>query len=208
MNDILVDLNSLEFFQKLDESTGQLLAAELGSVHLPKGEYLLRQGELGESMYFVIGGSLGVTIENPDGSVITVDELMPGMYVGEMALLTNQPRSATVNALEDTELVELSKADFDRVAQENPELVEQLTRAILPRLHRKQLAEILTRLFGELNTSQVHELQSRMDWLQLPSGSRLFQQGDAADEMYIVVSGRLKYVACDDCGQICSQGEI
>jgi CRP-like cAMP-binding protein len=127
-----------------------------------------------------------------------VDELEPGVSVGDMELLTGRACVATVYALEDAELVRFSRAGFDRLAEERPAAVAQFAQTLRPRFQRAQLAGILSGLLGELDAQSVHDLQSHLEWLHLRSGTILFDQGDAVaadDAMYIVVQGRLRFVA-------------
>src|SRR6185369_7170552 len=71
--------------------------------------------------------------EHDDGTVEVVGEIARGETVGEMALLTNEPRSATVRAARDCELYKLSAAAFDRLLSRAPHVTMQLARQIVTR---------------------------------------------------------------------------
>jgi predicted acylesterase/phospholipase RssA/CRP-like cAMP-binding protein len=112
------------------------LERELMWEALPAGEVLVRQGDAGECMWFVVRGRLRVSARQPDGSARTVGEVGPGECVGEMALLSQATRAATVKVVRDAELLRLPKSAFDRLAGAHPEAMLRLARAIVGRLQR------------------------------------------------------------------------
>ena len=82
----------------------------LDHVQLRTGEVLLRQGDAGDDLYVVLAGRLAISIERPGAGSALIDEIGPGGLVGEMALLTGQPRTATARAVEPSDLARLSRA--------------------------------------------------------------------------------------------------
>jgi predicted acylesterase/phospholipase RssA/CRP-like cAMP-binding protein len=201
-------ITSNELFRGLDQATLEALEEELELVHLPADESLLRQGEPGDALYVLTHGCLSVKVRNPDGTETAVDRLDAGMTVGDMELLTGKECVATVYASGDAELVRFSKAGFDRLAEEHPQVVNSFAQTILPRFHRAQLLGILTALFGELDAEAIHDLQSRMEWVHLRSGAVLVRQGDPGDAMYIIVQGRLRFVVESADGVERATGEL
>jgi predicted acylesterase/phospholipase RssA/CRP-like cAMP-binding protein len=185
-----------------------LLEKESERVRLPRGEILFEQGDPGDSMYLLLEGGLGVRLRYPDGGETSLAELTPGAIVGEMALLTGQPRTATVHALQDAELIRCSKQGFERLAEEHPGELTAFTQAITRRLQEVQLAHALRDLFGELNGGALRELCSGVAWQQLAHGEILFHQDDAGEAMYVVVSGRLRAVVTLPDGEKRVLGEL
>jgi CRP-like cAMP-binding protein len=118
----------------VDATALQFLADEVGWETLPRGAILMRQGEPGDSLYFVVSGRLRVFGLRDDGEQVNVGEVGPGETVGEMALLSNEPRSASSDALADCELLRLSKAGFDRLISDHPKTMAVFTRIIVARL--------------------------------------------------------------------------
>src|SRR4051812_47598980 len=94
-------------FRELDPSALHELSLETSPVHLGGGETLLREGEAGDALYVVVSGRLSVIV-----GATPIAEVGRGETVGEMALLTGAPRSATVLAVRDTVLLRLSKDSF------------------------------------------------------------------------------------------------
>ncbi|GIK85036.1 MAG: cyclic nucleotide-binding protein [Betaproteobacteria bacterium] len=175
------------------------LLGVLRGLQLDAGAVLMRQGDPGDDMYLVLSGSVAVQIVTASGEPVRVDAIATGGVVGEMALLTGQPRTATVVALEPTEVASLSRADFEAVAQRHPEALNVFLHRVLPRLRRTQLVAVLTDLFGPLEPQAQADLEKHLEWREIPGGATLFRQGDAGDDVYIVVNGRLRVsVASDD----------
>jgi predicted acylesterase/phospholipase RssA/CRP-like cAMP-binding protein len=186
------------------------LETELETVHLAPGEALYEQGEPGDSMYLLLQGHLAVRLRKADGSeMIIAEESEPGMSVGEMALLTGQPRLVTVYAVTDAELIRLPKEGFDRLAEAYPQAVAKFAHTVMmPRWQRVQLALVLTDLFGELDAAALLDLQAELEWQQLERREVLFQRGDPGDAMYFVVNGRLRVVATRRDGSERVVGEV
>lgn len=104
-------------------------------VGLRSGEVLVRQGEPGDAMYIVLGGRLRVVAE-VDGEERVLNDIGRGETVGEIALLTESARSATVYAVRDSELARVSAASFERLTQRYPEVMLQVTRVLGARLQQ------------------------------------------------------------------------
>jgi CRP-like cAMP-binding protein len=81
------------------------------------GEEIIRQGEPPDSFYIIIGGKAEVCHENLEGEVEVIDQRLPGEYFGEIGLLKDWPRSATVRApLDgDVEVLAMGKDDFQEL---------------------------------------------------------------------------------------------
>lgn len=93
----------------------------------------MRQGEAGDSAYFIQGGRVQISITRPDGSQLLMGERGAGSLIGEMAIVDDGPRSATVQAVEDCRLLEITKADFSRALRNSNPIVGLVTRLILLR---------------------------------------------------------------------------
>jgi NTE family protein len=103
---------------------------------LPGGELLVREGDAGDCMWFVVSGRLRALVGGAGATARGVGEILAGECVGEMALLSSAPRSTTVKAVRDTELLRLSRSAFDRVVAAYPEMIAGFTRTVVARLQR------------------------------------------------------------------------
>ncbi len=177
----------------LDAPTLSLIAAQLEERVLADGEMLIRQGDPGDALYFVLSGSLDVAVADGSGAAAVVDRLEHGSFIGEMALLAGNRRSASVTARGPAKVARLSRAAFDQVAVHDRTLRHRVVAAIAPRLARVQLAAVLGEWFGlaDDDTEAVRRLQAATEWSTLAAGEVLYRPGDPADGLYLVVSGRL-----------------
>lgn len=119
----------------------EAVGPDLEWLWLPSGEVLFHEGEPGDVVYFVLAGALRVFTRPDDGSVITIGEVGRGESVGEMALLSGEPRSASVAAILDTELLRLSAGEFDRLLAEQPHVLEAFRDLMVARLALRARAE-------------------------------------------------------------------
>jgi aquaporin Z len=98
------------------------------------GEIVMRQGDRGDEAYIVDRGRLEVRRASPSGSDVPLGTLGPGDWVGEMSLLLDEPRSATVVAASDAQLRRVTRAGFEHVLASDParahELLQQLARRV------------------------------------------------------------------------------
>jgi predicted acylesterase/phospholipase RssA/CRP-like cAMP-binding protein len=114
----------------------ETLEQELVWETLPAGEVLVQAGDAGTCMWFVVRGRLRASVRRATGVTEVVGDIGAGECVGEMALLSEAPRSATVKAVRDAELLRLPKPTFDRLFGSRPESMLRLARAIVGRLQR------------------------------------------------------------------------
>jgi hypothetical protein len=98
----------------------------------------MKQGEVGDHLYFVVSGRLTASAVRDDGTHVPLGETGPGESVGEMALLGNGgPRTATVQTVTDCELLRLSKAGFDSLLAHDPSASATLAKMMANRLQER-----------------------------------------------------------------------
>jgi len=99
-------------------------------VTIPRGVCVVRQGDPPVHFYVVTSGKLKVFRETHDGIRTDLTELGPGDYFGEVALITGKPRTASVEAAEESVLLEIGKEEFDSVLDQNPRLARQIIHSL------------------------------------------------------------------------------
>jgi CRP-like cAMP-binding protein len=107
-------LRQMPLFAELDGRQIGRIAAQVQAATFAPGALLIRQGEVGDAFYVIESGRAQVSVER-EGEMRAVAELGPGEYVGEIALLLQVPRTATVQALTPLNTLVLRKNDFDRL---------------------------------------------------------------------------------------------
>ena len=94
----------------------------------------MRQGDAADGLYLVGSGRLQVLLTNADGKEVVLNEAGRGELIGEMALLTDKPRSATIVALRDSHVMFLSTEAFGRVVQAHPQAMRVISSALIDKL--------------------------------------------------------------------------
>jgi NTE family protein len=136
VDDATVDrlLQSSPVFSGLDPEARAALRKELDLRISRRGDVLMRQGDDADGLYLVGSGRLQVILTTPDGTDVVLSEAGRGQLVGEMALLTDKPRSATIVALRDSHLLFLSTEAFGRVVQAHPQAMRVISSALIDKL--------------------------------------------------------------------------
>lgn len=136
--EILEILKRCEIFAPLSEEQRLVLSRNAKLLPFGTGEFLIVQGEAGDSLFIVNRGGVEVSILGADGSKIVLAELGSGESFGEVSLLTGEERSATVKALEDTEAVVVTREDLRGIMKETPSLAESLSLQLEKRLREME----------------------------------------------------------------------
>jgi predicted acylesterase/phospholipase RssA len=123
----------LHLFPGLDSEVVEELVPKVEWVALSSGETLFRQGDAADASYLVISGRLRVVAEEGAAQRV-LNEVGPGESVGEMALLTDDDRSATVYAVRDAQLARLDEATFRRFVERHPAAMKRITEFVVRRL--------------------------------------------------------------------------
>jgi NTE family protein len=118
----------------LGELSLAALDAELKWMFIPGGQILFRENEVADSLYVVLTGCLGVIVRDNNRRDILIARIAAGETVGEMGLLDGDVRSATVEALRDTELLKLDKASYEDLLVRHPKSMRALISLLVRRL--------------------------------------------------------------------------
>ncbi len=123
-------LGAIEMFSPLSAERRLALARDANEHLFSAGEAIVRQSESGNSMFIVLSGRARVVLEPMGQEVAVID---PGGFFGEMSMLTGDPRTATVRAVEDVRTLEISAERFRELAVEQPHLPEHISRVVASR---------------------------------------------------------------------------
>lgn len=133
-------IDLLEHYFGLSLSGEQEWLDTLETIELPGGGWLFRQGDPGDSLYFLIRGRLQVWRLAADADALQaaalLGEVVAGESVGEVGLLTGHGRSAGVRAIRDSLLVRVDRAAFEKMAGRNPALILKLAASVADRLRQ------------------------------------------------------------------------
>ena len=179
-------LAATPLFAGLPREALEALVENLQLVPLSQGETLFREGDPGDALYVIAEGEVSVQAEGPPR--VEMARLGTGSFIGEVALMTDQPRSATVVAAVDSELLRIDRGTLARVLANHGEVLTSLLRFV-----RDRLVDRWTRtspLFRPFEPSQRAEIASRFKLLEIQEGSILLAAGARPDGLYIVLAGQ------------------
>jgi CRP/FNR family transcriptional regulator, cyclic AMP receptor protein len=128
-------LRQIPLFAKIEPSKLKLLAFTSERLKFRTDEELFHQGDIGDSAYIVIGGQADVILSTDRGEVV-VSTVKRNDIVGEVAILCDVPRTATVKAKEELEVLKISKDLFFRMISEFPQMSVEIMRELAARLDR------------------------------------------------------------------------
>ena len=126
--------NPVDLLEALGPKGRRAIEKESEWIAIPAGHKLFEFGEEGNDLFILRTGSLGVYLPLTSGQLRLLALIRPGETVGEMAVISGEPRSATVIAIRDSKLLRLSKKRFDRLINGKPTLLKGLVRLLVRRL--------------------------------------------------------------------------
>ena len=144
LNEEVELLRNIPLFAKLEPSKLKLLAFTSERITYEGGQDLFRQGDMGDAAYIIVEGAADVIVDTPNGE-LTVASLGRNDFVGEIAILCDVPRTATVRATDRTVTLRITKDLFFRLVREFPEMSVEIMRELAARLEHTtaQLREAL-----------------------------------------------------------------
>ena len=190
LNDIIADLASTPPFSGVSP---QLVRSTVESCKLEsykKGSVVIRAGDPGLSCYIVRSGRCRIHIEDASGAQHTVAVRGPGDLFGETALLTDLPRTATVTADSDVQLLVVQREEF--LAAVKASGTNPVTLTIHLRLHLFLKNHPLLRT---LTPQELAQFTQSVNLHRYPKDHKLIQEGDSASSMFLVMSGKLNVVS-------------
>ncbi|GIX41527.1 MAG: hypothetical protein KatS3mg129_1260 [Leptospiraceae bacterium] len=126
-----------------------------------KGEFIFHQGDTGKHFYLIKKGKVGIFKELDNGRLQKLSELGPGEIFGEMALVSDAPRSATVQCLEDTIVAVAHKDHLEALVQANPQFTMELIKNLIKMIHRREEQLEEYRKFQEIYMKALEQVETK-----------------------------------------------
>lgn len=126
-------LESVDLFARLSDEEKDALSRSAKLAPFGQGELITRQGATAQWLYVLISGRAEVRVRGNGHEDLPVATLEAPSFFGEMALMTGQPREATVVALTDVECLRVDKADFQGILLKRPEIVQEISTILAQR---------------------------------------------------------------------------
>ena len=160
------------------------------------GSLIVREGDDADALYVLVSGRARVLRTGLTGDEISIRTLRPGDSFGEMGLLTDIKRTASVRASDDVEVLRLDRSVFRALVQRYPQIRTFFELQIMQR-HLREFFERY-RPFARLPAEALQDLLSQLEPVMVAKGEVVVRQGDPPGPMYIVEEGRLRVFLEED----------
>ena len=129
----VIILKSIDIFSQISENDLLNVATQLSEINYAKNSTIIKQDEIGTSMYIIVRGKVDVIIDG--NTVATLDEKS---IFGELAALDPEPRSATIKALEDTHVFKISSVVLYNLISEYPNVARGIIKILCNRIRENK----------------------------------------------------------------------
>ena len=160
------------------------------SSQVKAGDDIIRQGDAGDVFYVIIEGQVGVVLCKKDHQENEVVQLGPGNFFGEMSILGEGIRMATVRALTNCHLLAIPQEQFEMIERQFP----QLQQLIIDSYHKRMIDVVLSSLmfFQRFPDNRRSEIISRLEIMPVTKGDCLIKEGQQNQTLYIILSGEMQ----------------
>jgi len=169
-------LAEVPFFQLLDDEERNFLAGELDIVKFRTGDMVFAYGDPGDAMFVIRTGEVEVFFKDDTGGRILLETAREGDFFGELSLLDNGPRTASVVVTRDVEALKVDRNDLDHLLRLHPEAALELLTAMGKRMRvtTELLRHTASRNVNEEVADKRTKVQKAADWIAEFSGSITF----------------------------------
>ncbi|KAI9013841.1 camp-dependent protein kinase regulatory subunit [Phycomyces nitens] len=167
-------------FRSLDEEQYQDVVDAMAEKQLPVHERVIEQGAVGDYFYVVEHGTLDCYIAKNDAEPVKVTSYEAGGSFGELALMYNAPRAATIIATSDVVLWALDRVTFRTILMENTSRKRRMYETFLEEVH----------LLKSLEAYERHKIADALESVYFEDGQKVVAQGDVGDHFFIIESGK------------------
>jgi CRP-like cAMP-binding protein len=185
--------SSLPLLEGLAKPAVDAIASGMARRQFASGEMILREGERADSCFVLAGGEARVLKRDPihpRGDVTEVSRLQGGDLFGEVAMLSDQRRHASVQAVSDCDLLEIPRAHLAVVSRRFPEVKQYLARFYRERIICTLVATAA--FFRPLEPADRMSLLSHFQFSRVEQGARVIQEGQRSGGFYLIVLGSVE----------------
>ncbi len=183
------------FLKDLNEEQFAAMVKRMDAVEVKKGKYLFKDGDEGDSIYFVFKGVAAIVTNDKKGQELELARFTRGDFFGEYGFFTGGKRSASVKALTDLVVFELTKSSVDALLRDKPEITK-----ILYQFYKYRVLDIAlarSRLFYDLTPEERKKIINSFQFIRAKKNDLIIQEGKESDELYLIKSGEVKVFTRD-----------
>ncbi|MBN1962021.1 MAG: cyclic nucleotide-binding domain-containing protein [Deltaproteobacteria bacterium] len=190
-------LPAIPLFSFLKEDAFESVLNSLILRRFVKGNAIITEGQPGDSFYIIAEGSVDVS-RNIGGRVRNLAHLKSGAVFGEMALISKAPRTATVTASEDCDLLELKRASLENQAQK----LVSVTQALKDFTHERFLANLTATslIFKPFPRPMRNEIIRKFKGYPLVAGNKIITEGEEGQGLFLILKGQIEVSKLADDG--------
>jgi CRP-like cAMP-binding protein len=183
-------VHPIPLLSELSEAAFRRVLGTLVVRRLPDGHLVIREGEPGESFFFVATGEVRVYDTEQSGRQKELARLHENAIFGEMALLSARPRSASVEVVGEADLLEVTRASLAALAGE----LEQVAAALSQFTRERLLSNFMVTspLFRPFSRVQQRDLLRRFTAHDVAPGTAIIRQGDEGRGLFVVLAGEVE----------------
>lgn len=184
-------LKSVPLFSSFSDAQVSQLLTGMQHRSYPRNSFILRAGEETDALYIVLSGRVKVLIPDEEGHEVILSIIGPQEYFGEMGLLDDQARSASVETLEPCEMLRLTKAGFTNILKDNFELAMLIIQNLVKRLReadRKIESLALIDVYGRVARLLI-------DMAQITDGKWVVEHAPAKQEIARMIGASREMVS-------------
>jgi CRP-like cAMP-binding protein len=196
----------IPLFSELPKSAFIELLVQMDMKEMNAGDYVITEGEVGDSFFVVATGKVRVVRKTETGEEVTLAYLTDGAFFGEMALLQDGARTASVIVEEESQIFEISKAVLDRVVAAFPSVANVLRNFYTQRLLSTVVAT--HPLFRPFDSEQRRGLMEMFKSKPFKKGDAILQEGKKGTGLFLLLNGKLSVVKTRDDGQELELAEL
>jgi HlyB family type I secretion system ABC transporter len=182
-------VDGLPLFRLMPEEVRRLVADSFEQVEFPFGSVIVREGEEADAFYVLASGTARVVKQSEQGGEVALNLLRTGDSFGEIGLLEDTARVATVRASSAVHALRLDRSVFRALVHRQPEIREQFE--LLVRQRTLQNFFRLYSAFAELPSDGIALMSGQLETITAAKGEIVVSQGERGGPMYIVEEGRL-----------------
>jgi len=201
-NPVLELLHSSKLFSVLPEEELQRIAPNLRSETYERGELIIRENERGDTAYLISKGEAAVVTEDFIGEVVTLRVFDRGEIFGEVALVEDTPRTATVRAASDLEVYVIDRFTFGQLQANNPRFAQ----AVRERVDFLGVHRFLKKAspFARVPDNVIRRVATQLVPVPVKAGQAVVTEGEEGDKFYVIRAGN--YAVAEKGRQVATLG--
>ncbi len=173
-----------------------LVISKLEPIKFSAGETIIKQGDPSDHFYILVKGQVDIFLDHASGAEIVVGKLSSGQYFGEIGILENKPRSATVKVAPDSDVIvmQLDQDSFsDVIARSN------MTREdFLHSMRRRVMQQYLSQVLPGLTTSQLDDILLAVEVTEYQANTMIVERDSVAKALSIIIEGQVEEIDGQD----------